>query len=562
MNTLKLKLNPYKDINKISLDDKPISSYSELSNFMKEPFLKWADKLLDTAERELNDEYDLVVQAEEFERLFLQDLQNDFDACQNYSTEDYELNLTADERYKGIVKLARDYGVEIKDSIKKIKVYQENNDDLPLADKGGLNDSFLYILTNEEKVKNIPDGDEAKIILVPSAHNEIVTVGGQKFLWRAKEDVIPVIIHAIINRFARVPAIVTLYEKLRPLAEQMNEKELETLTNTTEIDSRVIVKPIPRIEVGTTYNLEFDTIPEGREVPPLKCVSLNPDIVSVEGYMLTALRSGKAEIEFYKADENIPFDKKSAVTFKDNFVQAIELLIPETRIPVGEELQISAKLFPADADDADSLKWTTSNSEIAVISETGLLTALEPGYVTVFAKTRNAETSGTPIAVIPIAQKIIPSLKSLTCHITDRKPLPVQIYPEDCFDSSYKVGSSDPTVATVEFTPDGIPEIIAVGIGTCDIIFQAAIENVTAKCEVTVTSKLLEEADSNGKSMLGFTLGALLITLLSSGVFAVMGAVVTMLLGFSSIKNNKGDTTWAVLMMALAAVILLGKLAS
>ena len=107
MNTLKLKLNPYKDVNIISLDDKPISTYSELSNFMKEPFLKWEDKLLETAERELNDEYDLVVQAEEFERLFLQDLQNDFDACQNYFTEDYALNLTADDRYKGIVNLAR-----------------------------------------------------------------------------------------------------------------------------------------------------------------------------------------------------------------------------------------------------------------------------------------------------------------------------------------------------------------------------------------------------------------------------------------------------------------------
>ena len=87
MNTLKLKLNPYKNVNNISLDDRPISSYSELSNFMKEPFLKWADKLLATAERELNDEYDLVVQAEEFERLFLQDLQNDVQSeyfCQNH----------------------------------------------------------------------------------------------------------------------------------------------------------------------------------------------------------------------------------------------------------------------------------------------------------------------------------------------------------------------------------------------------------------------------------------------------------------------------------------------
>ena len=40
MNTLKLKLNPYKDINIASLDDKPLSPYSELNNYMKEPFFK------------------------------------------------------------------------------------------------------------------------------------------------------------------------------------------------------------------------------------------------------------------------------------------------------------------------------------------------------------------------------------------------------------------------------------------------------------------------------------------------------------------------------------------
>lgn len=62
MNTLKLKLNPYKDINIASLDDKPLSPYSELNNYMKEPFLSWVSKLLEAAEREINDDYCLEVE--------------------------------------------------------------------------------------------------------------------------------------------------------------------------------------------------------------------------------------------------------------------------------------------------------------------------------------------------------------------------------------------------------------------------------------------------------------------------------------------------------------------
>ena len=558
MNTLKLKLNPYKDVNIISLDDKPISTYSELSNFMKEPFLKWADKLLETAERELNDEYDLVVQAEEFERLFLQDLQNDFDACQNYFTEDYALNLTADDRYKGIVNLARKFGINFGDSINKIKVYQENHKEFPLSDEGDLDNSFLYVLTSEAIVKNIPDGDEAKIIVVPSDKNEIETVGLQKFLWRAKEDTIPVIVHSIINRFVKVPAIVSLYKQLRPLAEKMDEAELEILTNTTEIDLRVTVKPIPRLEVGTTYTIEFNTIPEGREIPPLACVSLSPDIVSVEGCTLTALRSGKAEIEFYKADENIPFDKKIVKTFKDNFVQSIELTIPETRIPVGGEMQISAKLLPADADDVDSLEWKVSSTESAVISDRGLITALEPGVVTVSAKTRNVEASGLQIEVIPVAQKMILPSDSIACHITEKVSFPVKVYPDNCFDNSYKFGSSDETVATVELASDGVPYILATGIGTCEIVFQSAVEGVYSVCKVTVASKLLEESESH--TWLGFAFGAFLVTLFSNGLFSFVGVAATAFCGLAAGKNNRNDTTWGVLLIILSIVAAFFKL--
>ena len=64
MNTLKLKLNPYKDINIASLDDKPLSPYSELNNYMKEPFLSWVSKLLEAAEREINELTDINISYE------------------------------------------------------------------------------------------------------------------------------------------------------------------------------------------------------------------------------------------------------------------------------------------------------------------------------------------------------------------------------------------------------------------------------------------------------------------------------------------------------------------
>lgn len=108
MNTLKLKLNPYKDINIASLDDKPLSPYSELNNYMKEPFLSWVSKLLEAAEREINDDYCLEVVSESFEALFLEGMQNDFDSCKEYRTASFQVNTSTSESQDGVITALKD----------------------------------------------------------------------------------------------------------------------------------------------------------------------------------------------------------------------------------------------------------------------------------------------------------------------------------------------------------------------------------------------------------------------------------------------------------------------
>ena len=125
MNTLRIKMNPYKDVNIASLDEKPLSPYSELNNYMKEPFLKWADKLLDAAEREINDDFQLIISGEGFETKLLKDMQKDCEACKSYSNEAYALNHSASERYDLIKELAAKYDIRLDEKQYRMMVYSQ-----------------------------------------------------------------------------------------------------------------------------------------------------------------------------------------------------------------------------------------------------------------------------------------------------------------------------------------------------------------------------------------------------------------------------------------------------
>ena len=98
MNEVTLQLDPYKNLNMVSLNHHHLSPYSELNNFMKQPFFAWADQFFDAVEREINDDFYLSVCSEEFEKLFFQDMAEMADACITIGTSDFRLNTPVKER--------------------------------------------------------------------------------------------------------------------------------------------------------------------------------------------------------------------------------------------------------------------------------------------------------------------------------------------------------------------------------------------------------------------------------------------------------------------------------
>lgn len=166
-------------------------------------------------------------------------------------------------------------------------------------------------------------------------------------------------------------------------------------------------------------------------------------------------------------------------------VEKIELDKTELALKKGESASLVATVSPADATDK-SLKWGTSDANVAIVGADGKITAVGNGEATVFVASSDGGftaycnvTVCTPVSSITVNPGEY-TLESIGSSFTVE---PV-IYPEDATEKSVVWTSSDPKIATV--SSDG--SVTAVGPGTVVITATTVDGSFSSKCVVTVNS--------------------------------------------------------------------------
>ncbi len=558
--TLRIKLNPYKDYNTAALDDRPFSSYSELCNFMKEPFLNWADKLLETAEREINDNYTLVVTGEVFEKMLLADMQNEFDACQSYGTDDYAINYSAGERYQMILQLAKKYGVKF--NLANYRMNVASDYELPSNVSFALTPSdisnALLIVTRDLGVEKTILGKRGPCIaVVISSQSTVRSLGNARYIWEITEDRLSEVLSAIVDRFVKVPFIVSIANELSFHTTEMGPEDREKLALITEIDMFLSISDIPNIEVGNTYELEVKTIPENSAIPSLIVESSNPAVVTANGNCLIAMSPGQAIIKIYRQDEIIPFAEKEVFTFQNNYVKEINLNADDT-MGINKSQTIEMNLIPADAEDADQIVWSSSDDRVAMVDKSGIVRSLSAGDVTITAKSKQASSSFV-IKVLPNIEEMKASINKARLYVGDTKPIDIKITPMECFDDRCIWKSSNSKVAIVEITEDGKTVIRATGVGDCVLTCTAIEGGCSVSCDVKVEATFKKREKNS--VFLGLSLFcavvAIFCTFFSIPIGVLIGGGLGVVFGVIAIIVNWRDCVWALIFMGICALLLL-----
>jgi uncharacterized protein YjdB/subtilisin family serine protease len=164
-------------------------------------------------------------------------------------------------------------------------------------------------------------------------------------------------------------------------------------------------------------------------------------------------------------------------------VAGIMVTPPSAELRVGGTVQLTATIAPPTAT-VQTVTWLSSDTAVATVSPTGLVTAVGLGTATITARSTDGNLAAnasitvvpTPVTAISIAP-LTPNLhRGLTLQMT------ATLTPADATNRAVTFTSSHPAVATVSAT--GL--VTSVALGTTTITARAADGGLTASTVVTV----------------------------------------------------------------------------
>ena len=217
-----------------------------------------------------------------------------------------------------------------------------------------------------------------KITLIATTSPEIVT---EKVTWKSRnEDVAKVdnngnvtgIGKGVVEIIAQNPggtiqAVCTVTVKINPTEIRLNYSKLVLDKNSSNI---------PKLEAtilpDTTYvnnSIVWD--------------SSNKNVVTVENGNLMLIGNGEAQIT---AKTENGLTATCDVTVQTSII-SIAVSSTSKKMEVSQTAQLTATVTPADA--TEKVQWTSSNTDVATVNDTGLVTAKTSGTVTITVKNAN-----------------------------------------------------------------------------------------------------------------------------------------------------------------------------
>lgn len=232
------------------------------------------------------------------------------------------------------------------------------------------------------------------------------------------------------------------------------------------------------LNIGQSTKLTADTVPSGLTVP-LKWQSTVESVVTVdEDGNVTGLMSGTSSIivstldgKYMAACTVTVMNPVASITFDESTV----------KLNVGVSKKLIYTVIPADATD-QKFTFESSNSNVAAVSEGGVVTAVSAGTATIKCTAPNGVTASCTVQVTVALSSIVLDNSELTVNIGETSKLVATFEPENATVTEIVWQTSDQKIVSV----DQNGNLTAVGVGEAIISASTPDGELTASCIVTV----------------------------------------------------------------------------
>ena len=233
------------------------------------------------------------------------------------------------------------------------------------------------------------------------------------------------------------------------------------------------------IEINSKIEIQTTIYPTNYEPTNLQWVSSNPEIITIENSVLTAISEGESII-YAISDNGI----KSNELLVHSIIKINEITLSKEslELEVSNSETLTATILPENATNKD-LVWTSSDSTIASIDETGIVTANKVGECIISVSNNgniyaqcNVKVEETAVSNVSLDET------NVKLGVGQEYLLISSVSPNNATDKSIVWSSSDNSIITVD---NG--KIKAASVGNANVTITSK-NGKSATCSFTVTS--------------------------------------------------------------------------
>jgi len=238
------------------------------------------------------------------------------------------------------------------------------------------------------------------------------------------------------------------------------------------------------LKTGMTSQLVATVSPPGATNQAVSWTSSNTEIATVNSSgLVTGVAAGSATVTVITADGSYTATANVTVTVG---VASVSLNIVTTTLSIAQTVQLVATVLPSNAPNK-SVTWSTSNSGVATVNSSGLVTAVGGGVATITVTTVDGSHTATATVTVSVATGV--AVRSITLNkVIINIPrnatfqLVPTILPANATNKAVTYSSSIPSIATV--SPTGL--IQGVKRGTSIITVTTVDQGRTVSARVNV----------------------------------------------------------------------------
>ena len=219
--------------------------------------------------------------------------------------------------------------------------------------------------------------------------------------------------------------------------------------------------------------------------------SSDPSVVSIRNGVATAVGYGTATISASTFNDKVGSIK---ITVKEITAESVTIANAPASLFVGETSKLECTITPANVDN-HTIVWASSNTEVAVVSAEGEVTAKNAGTTTISATASNGVSASFELNVqILDVEAVSITAERPTVGVGEKMLLTSAVSPENATFQEVTWKSADETLLTV--SENG--EVTALGCGVVTVTATSAngISN-TIEIEITETPTEQEKVENN-----------------------------------------------------------------